>query len=310
MAALVLGLGGCADGGEVPCRFGAECESGVCLPSGECAPVEAGDAAVDDADGAVDAVDAGPPDPDGGASADAGSADAGPPGCGDGDGRIDAEELPLPVGESLELRVAFDEAVDSRGAERADGTRLWDFEGPYASDTDRTFVRRGLDGAWYAERFSGATYTLPLSAEDDLRGVFEVTRAEVRLVGIVSPDDGLSRTELEYDPPVPVWRFPLEVGASWEQTSTVSGVASGVTSVYTETWRVGVDARGAVGTPAGVREVLRVNTRITRTVGALVTVLRRHAYVEECAGTVAQLFGRDNDTDEEPSEAAELWRVR
>lgn len=308
---------GCAAGDE--CRFGAECPSGVCLPEGVCGevmtdagdtPTDAGDVPVTDAgvpvDGAVPTDDAAMPDVDGGA-VDAGATDAGAPSCGDGDDRLTADELPLPLDVVIRQRVATDVSVDTHGTERTDGTRLWDFEGPYAGDVDQTAMRVSPAGAWYAADFPTATYVLPLSTQDELLGVFHLDGAGLTLLGVVSPSDGLTRTELTYDPPAPVWRFPLAPGASWDVTSTVSGLASGVTSVYTERWRVDVDATGQAGTPDGVRDVIRVNTRITRTVGALPTEYRRHSYVEPCVGTIAQVFA--DGSGAEPTTATEIWRV-
>ncbi|MCA9608763.1 MAG: hypothetical protein KC619_24335 [Myxococcales bacterium] len=308
---------GCAAGDE--CRFGAECPSGVCLPEGVCAeaPTDAGDAMTDagevpmtDAgaptDGALPMDDAATPDLDGGAT-DAGTVDAGPPACHDGDDRLTADELPLPLDVPLRQRVATDVSVDTHGTERADATRLWDFEGPYAGDVDQTAMRVSPAGAWYADDFPTATYVLPLSTQDELLGVFHLDADGLTLLGVVSTTAGITQTELTYDPPAPVWRFPLAPGASWDVTSTVSGLASGVTSVYTERWRVDVDASGQAGTPDGVRDVLRVNTRITRTVGVVPTEYRRHSYVEPCVGTVAQVFA--NGSAAEPTTATEIWRV-
>lgn len=292
-------LSACAGGGETPCRTGADCESGVCLADGTCAQIDAGS------------------ELDGGRSADAGNGeidagtvpetDAGMPLC-DGDDVIESAELPLPLGEAVSARVAFDVAIDTHGVDRPDGTRLWDYEGAFDGDEDRAFVRRGLDGEWFAASFPTASYTFPIAA-DDLRGVFERTADAVLLVGIVSEIDGATRTELTYDPPISVWRFPLQEGATWEEDTTVSGVLGGVAAFYFETWSVAVDARGTLGTPAGLREVLRVNTRITRTAGATITLHRRIAFVAECAGTVGQVFGAPGDGTEEPTYASELWRV-
>ncbi|MBX3268676.1 MAG: hypothetical protein KF729_00350 [Sandaracinaceae bacterium] len=310
-ALFALALFGCAAGDE--CRFGAECPSGVCLPEGRCvAPGE--DAGAPPEDAATPLLDAAALDASADDAAtpdasldDAAAPDAGPPACHDGDARLTADELPLPLGVPQRQRVAADVALDTRGTERADGTRLWDFEGPYAGDTDRVVMRTSTSGAWYAGSFPDATYALPLGAGDDLIGVFRADRDALVLLGVVSPEGGLARTELTYAPPAPVWRFPLEVGASWDVTSTVSGVTSGVASVYTERWRVAADARGQLATPAGVRDVWRVDTRITRTVGALVTELRRHSYVEPCAGTVAQVFA--TGVASEPTRVDELWRI-
>lgn len=304
-------LSACAQG-DIPCRVGADCPSGVCLIDGVCQPLDDAGAEPDagGADAGTDAgsADAGTPDGAVDAGTDAGPEDGGV-GCGDADGTLTRAELPLPLSVAVVRRVALSTSVDTVGATRGDGTRLWDFEGPFSGDADRTDQRMPLDGQWFADDFAGGTYTLPLSADDDLLGVFQLNDNALLLLGVVSPDDGAFRTELEYDPPAPVWRFPLRVGETWEETSSVSGVLNGVLSAYSETWSVAVDASGDVGTPAGVRSVLRVNTELTRTVGVVVTRSRRHAYVEECVGTVAQVFGVDGDTSAEPAMASELWRV-
>lgn len=314
VAVASLLLSACAQG-DIPCRVGADCPSGVCLIDGVCQPVDdaggtdAGNADAGVADAGTDSgpdagADSGPND----AGSDAGTTDGGT-GCGNADGTLTRAELPLPLSVAVVRRVALDAAVDTAGATRGDGTRLWDFEGPFSGDADRTDQRVPIVGEWFADDFPGGTYALPLSADDDLLGVFQLTDDALLLLGVVSPDDGAFRTELEYDPPAPVWRFPLRVAESWEETSAVSGVLNGVVSVYSETWSVEVDAAGDVGTPAGVRSVLRVNTELARTVGVVTTRSRRHAYVEECVGTVAQVFGADGDTSAEPTMAAELWRV-
>jgi hypothetical protein len=304
--ATVAGAGACA-GGSAPCRVGADCPSGVCLADGRCAPRDGG---TRDA-GSMPMEDASVPRDDASTPVDAfvPPVDGGPPGCGDGDGVITARELPLPVGETLGVRVATSVSVDTAGVTRADGTRLWDLEGPFTGDADGAQVRTSVEGTWFASAFAGASYALPLSTEDSLLGVFERTDEALLLRGIVSPEGGLTRTELRYDPPVAVWRFPLEVGRAWDERTTVSGVASGVVTAYSERWQVSVDARGALGTPAGVRDVVRVSTLITRTVGVSVTPYRRLAFVEECVGTVGQVFGSAGVSSAEPSFASELWRV-
>lgn len=306
---LALAMLGCA-GGSMPCRVGADCASGVCLADGTCAPRDGGassiDAAAEDAAPRADAGTAG----DAFVPRDASLLDAGPPGCGDGDPRITSAELPLALGETVLVRAASNVSVDTSGVERADGTRLWDLEGPFSGDADRALTRRSVEGTWFEAAFVGASFTFPLSADDELLGVFERTGDAVRLRGIVSPEAGLSRTELSYSPPLTVWRLPLEVGASWDEHASVSGVARGLVTAYSERWQVAVDGRGALGTPAGVRPVVRVSTLITRTVGVSVTFHRRLGFVQECAGTVAQVFGVDGSAAEEPSFASELWRVR
>ncbi len=323
---LMLTLGGCAGGaGMKPCLVGGDCESGVCFADGTCGPLDAGtpgqDAAMaqDDAGSPPD-VDAGGGDGGGDTNPDAGRSggtdagmtghDAGGGGCGNGDGRIDSSELPLTVGETLSVTVATNASVDTHGADQPDGTRVWDLEGPYSGDADANFVRRPLDGTWFAGDFTDASYTLPLDSSSGLLGVFQRTSSAILLRGVVSMDSGVTQTELTYDPPVTVWQLPLAEGASWDETSTVSGTASGVAAYYSERWQVSVDASGSLGTPAGVRQVLRVSTLITRTVGISVTAHRRLSFLQECAGNIAQVSSVDGDGSAEPTYAAELWRIR
>ncbi|MGE0785954.1 MAG: hypothetical protein AB7S26_09720 [Sandaracinaceae bacterium] len=310
---VVLGIGlslvGCDGGASPECRFGAECASGVCRADGTCEPAAGSDAG--GADGGRDAGPAGGSDGgiDGGAPSDGGGASDGGPGtCLVSDG-IDRSEVPLPLGVATVFRVAMDPSIDSHGVEQPDGTRLWDFEGPYTGDTDHTFTRTAPSGEWYASSFPTATYSLPLSAEDDLLGVFELQTDRLLLLGIVSPSGGITRTELAYDPPIAIWELPMDVGDSWETTATVTGVNTGVFGTYTERWLVAVDAVGQVGTPAGVRDVLRLSSRITRTVGFTPVEVRRLSYVEPCVGTVVQVFGVDGDSTIEPTMPSELWRI-
>lgn len=302
-------LFGCAGGG-MPCRIGADCPSGICLADGRCGGRDAGAPAVDARidDGAMPLDDGAMP-LDATLDASGPPIDGGSPGCGDGDEVITTAELPLPLGAVLPVRAARSVSVDTRGAERADGTRLWSLEGPFAGDADGAQVRSSLAGTWFESAFEGATYTLPLSLDDDLLGVFERTEGALLLRGVVSPTGGVTRTELTYEPPIAVWRFPLEAGVGWDDRTNVSGVANGVPTAYGERWQVSVDARGALGTPAGVRPVLRVSTLITRTVGLTVTPYRRIAFVEECVGTVGQVSGAAGVSSAELTFASELWRV-
>jgi hypothetical protein len=293
-------LTACAGGGDTPCRVGSDCASGICFADGTCAETDAGmidpDAGMPDRDaGMLFDPDAGAIDPDAGMTS-----------LCDDDGVIDADELPLAIDETVSVRVAFDAAIDTHGVERPDGTRLWDYEGAFAGDEHRVFMRRPIAGEWFAGDFPEADYSFPIAA-DDLRGVFDRSADAVLLVGIVSELEG--RTSLTYDPPVAVWRFPLREGASWEESTTVSGVLNSIASYYLETWSVAVDAAGSLGTPAGVRDVLRVNTRITRTAAGTITLHRRIAFVEPCVGTVGQVFGAPGDGTAEPTFASELWRV-
>jgi hypothetical protein len=125
----------------------------------------------------------------------------------------------------------------------------------------------------------------------------------------VSPDDGLYRTELSYDPPVVVVDFPLTKDKSWQSSAAVSGVAMGVYSYYTEDYEYEVDARGSMVVPYGTFDVLRTRVLLTRTVGYWPTTVRSFAFTAECFSTVASVSSNDNESDEQFGSAAEVRRL-
>ena len=299
----VLVVSGCADASRTSCRVGADCASGICLGSGMCArPSDAGGT---DAGTELDArIEA-----DGGLDTDAAMPDGGGRVCSpDRDGTIARAEVPLSAGLHATFRVAEDAPVDLVGTSSG-GTRRWDLSGALGGDSDTRIDLVPVTGAWYAPDFPGASYAARLSASEDLLGVFEITSDALLLRGVVSPDDGLSRTRLTYDPPVPVLRFPLREGDSWSATSSVTGLALGVASFYSETYASQVDAAGELATPFGSFPVLRVRTVLDRTVGVVTTRTRTFAFVSECFGTVATVTSDPGETAVEFTRASELRRL-
>jgi hypothetical protein len=164
-------------------------------------------------------------------------------------------------------------------------------------------------GEWFADVFPDATYYTPLSAASDLLGVFQATEDSLLLLGVVSPEDGLFRTEIEYDPPVTILDFPLEEGKTWTVDSNVSGLYDGVVSVYDEVYEFEVDANGVLMTDFGNFQVLRVRSTMDRTVGILNYVFRSFAFVTECYGTVATIAAQEDETEVEFTDVAELKRI-
>ncbi|MEQ9322300.1 MAG: hypothetical protein RIF41_24250, partial [Polyangiaceae bacterium] len=153
-----------------------------------------------------------------------------------------------------------------------------------------------LAGTWYESSFLGATYAARLSDAEELRGV-------------VSPSDGITRTELVYDPPVTVLDFPVSEGKTWNSATTITGLAQGVAVFYTEDYAFEVDARGQALTPYGEIEVLRVHSELVRTIGALVTTVQSHSFVAECFGSVATVVSEDQEFEKEFTDAAEVRRL-
>lgn len=324
IAMLVLALAGCGSSGQ-DCRVGADCASGICLSDGTCAPIaDDGDAGLDGQDGQPDGGDAPADLDDGGGDdvIDGGDAEADgdddPDGGGDDggitcspnqDGIIERSEVPIRVGLRATFLVSGRTDVDTAGVEQPDGSRIWDLSGDLDGDQHVLAELRDPTGTWFAPVFPDATYYGKLREGEDLLGVFRATDQALQLLGVVSPDDGLLRTELTYDPPVDVLRFPLMEGSAWATEATISGTASGAWSYYFEDYASQVDAAGELVAPYGTLQVLRVRSVMTRTVGMLVTKVRTFMFVAECFGTVAVITSTDNESEVEFTRAAEVRRL-
>lgn len=312
--ALTLGLvafaAACAESDTVKCRVGADCESGICNADGTCEPVST----TTSSGGSGGSGGSGASGGSGGSGASVGSgASGGSGGSGlctpDKNGTITAEEVPLGPGLSAKFKVASNVTFDTTGDKQPDGTRIWDFTLMLSGDHTTLAETLPVAGAWYEADFPGATYATRLSDSADFLGVFEVTADALLLRGVVSPSDGVTATNLSYEPPVPVLTFPMKEGDVWETTSTVTGLAAGVFSVYSETYASEVDAAGIAITPYAEFPVLRVGTDLTRVVGGLVTTNRTYSFVTECFGSVASAASQTNELGDEFSNAAEVKRL-
>jgi len=292
-------LFGCAAGNDRECTVGTDCPSGACNASGACVkPSTTTDARVDATDAETDGA------------TDSATDDAPVTGClPNKDGTITAAEVPIGPGLKATFRVAQNTTFATAGTAKGDGTRKWDLSGALAGDKDVLVATLSPAGTWWTSKFAGASHATALSASSDLLGVFQTTAAGLLLLGVVSPTDSLTKTELKYATPPAAIQFPLSSTSSWKTTSNVTGTASGVLSAYSETWDSKVDARGELLTPFGTFDVLRVKTVLTRTIGVSVTITRSYAFVTECFGTVATISSQPNELSEEFTNAAEVRRI-
>ena len=290
VASLVLvGAAACSTSDPATCDDHSDCASSFCRADHTCAPVEDVDAGTDGASGDTDAPIAG---------------------CvPDHDGTLTRDELVMAAGQRAKFRVATDVTIETAGTQGAGGTRTWTYTAALAGDADLTLTLQGPTGQWWAAKFPTASYATRLSADSTLLGVMRLDAGGLFLLGVVSPEAGLSRTELSYDPPVAIVPTPLAPSASWTVNSTVTGLASGVGSFYTERYANRVDAVGTLVAPFGSFPVRRIAVDLTRTIGALVTTRRSFAFVSECYGTVATIASQDYETGAEFTRAAELWRL-
>lgn len=297
LASLGALLFACADGRQT-CRVGADCPSGVCMSDGTCQRTR--DAGTEDAPVVADsgAEDA-PVEPVDAPGVDSGSMVCSP----DHDGIVTRAEVPLRPGLRATFRIAQDVTVSTSGTS-------WDYAGAYTGDHDELVELMAPTGAWWAAEFPTATHAARLSAASDNLGVFQITDDALLLLGVVSPEAGLTQTRLSYDPPVTVLAFPLRSGDTFTTRSTVSGQALGVVAAYTEEYTSVVDAAGTLQTPFGEIEALRVRTEMVRTSGfATLERLRQFAFVGECFGIAALVASQSFETDVEFTDAAELRRL-
>jgi hypothetical protein len=293
---------GCASS-EPECVRGSDCTTGACNANGRCVPAEESDAT---ADGTVPETDAsGIPDsepprdvivPDGGCLPNK-------------DFRILRDEVPLAAGLRATYKIARDVDVSTAGTPGANDTRSWDFSGDLTGDTLSLVETQKVSDKWFKDSFKTASYATKLSESSTLLGVFEISPTALKLQGVVSPEDTLTKTNMAYAPAVDILAFPLEQGKTWTTNATVSGLFNGVFTTYTEKYDSSVDAKGTLKTPLGTFTVLRVRTTLTKTVGVFVTTIRSFAWVTECYGTVATASSNDNETTPEFTRSSEVRRI-
>jgi hypothetical protein len=294
---------GCASDGP-ECTRGSDCATGACNASGRCVPSLEADAATDssvvtDASTGTDATsnpDVAPPPIDGGCLPNK-------------DFVITRAEVPLQAGLRATYKTARNATISTAGTPGAGDTRVWDFSADLPGDALTLVETQKLDDKWYKDDFKTATYVTKLSESSTLLGVFEVAPSALKLQGVVSPDNGVTKTNVAYSPSVDVLAFPLEMGKTFTTTATVSGTVSGFFSTYSEKYESKVDAKGTLKTPLGTFTVLRVQTLLTKTVGVLVTTTRTFAWVTECYGTVATASSKDNEANVEFTQSAEVRRI-
>ncbi|MFT7621817.1 MAG: hypothetical protein ACI9WU_000982 [Myxococcota bacterium] len=323
---LCLALAGCGDQASLRVCFNdTDCASGDCLANGQCAPVAKDSTAANG--GAVPVVPVVPgaslPPDTFVAEPDVISNDIAvdtPPTAGcmpNHDGQITADELPFGPGLSAMYRVSTD--VDpypsACGAECT-----WDLS---ALPGDEQEVSTGsLEGTWFSASFPDATHTTSMGktelsfglitlCDQNQLGVFQAADDGLFLLGMVS-DTPIDPTLLVYDPPVPVLKYPLELGAGWTVETKAQGEFCG-TSGYTisQTWTSSVDKQGQLKTPYGTFEsVLRVNTLTERHAAIFPTVsaswARAHTYVAECFTTVANAASQEFDNASDFESASEV----
>jgi hypothetical protein len=299
-APFALALAHCDSGTTAQCTIGSDCASGACLGNGTCAPVSS---TQPEGGGPADSGTVKPPPTDG--STPDGQTDSGtmpPPedagGClPDDSGMITRAQVFLQAGLHATFRTADNVTVSTAGTTQPDGSRTWDYSGALTGDQDVLVQTLPVTGAWYATSYPGAGYASQLSHTEPLFGVFTAGDTALVLDGVVSQTSGTTQTELSYNPPATTLAFPIAMGATWQSTSSITGTASGIPSVYTEEYQSVVDAHGTLVVPFGTFPVLRVATLLTRTVGLYATYTESFLFVTPCFGTVASITAAASQTN-------------
>ncbi len=303
--AAILLCAGCSDG-ATGCRDDFDCPGQVCVV-GQCRPqtgADSGagnDAATGGSDGAIG--DLAHPARDGAAPGD-GSA----PVCNfNGDGILQASEAPFIVG------LAATYVVNPSGMNVAVSLNqqngAWDFSAASPGDQKTLDELLSAGAQWWSADFPTATHAEKVEDGQNLYGVYRATTAALQLLGIVSDTNGLQKTELTYQTPIDVIRFPLAMGDHWSQTSTVTGFAQGVFVTATDKYDFSVDARGSTKVPALTVDTLRLRFDYSETVGFVTTTRITYLHLAECYGAVARIRSQDNEQSASFTQAAEYRRL-
>lgn len=254
-------------------------------------------------------TDADPSDADHDVQADAGDDTGTPVLCRpDNDGVISADEVTVRAGLRATFKIAADAEFDTRGTVVNDVT-TWDLDVALNQDQLEIVELKDPAGQWFETLFPTATYYTQLSTSSELLGVFESTDDALQLSGVVSPEDGLFKTEIAYEPAVNVLKFPIQEGASWTTETSINGTVNGVLSFYSEDYTTVFAGSGKLKTPYATFDVIRLRTDLTRTAGLFVTKVRTYTFIAECFGTVATVVSNDNETEVEFQTAREIRRL-
>jgi hypothetical protein len=204
--------------------------------------------------------------------------------------------------------------VDLQGGVDGAGRRTWDWSRREASDRAATIAASTLVGRWYADRFPDGEFVTPLDAGATTEAVYRQDDEALWLLGVASrePDPPEGRTLLVYGAPLPLFRFPLEPGRSWEAVGEVrNGSLFGLAYAGRDTYRIEVDAAGTLHLPdLSFTQAMRVRMHVAVSPAVGRAVERRQvSFVSECFGEVARATSKDGESAVDFTTAAEVRRL-
>lgn len=222
----------------------------------------------------------------------------------DRDGVITAAELPLALGATASYYASVDTPVALAG------TDAWDLSEERASDEVIALGPIALADQWYAADFPGAAFVT--DAGDGLDGVFHQDEQALWLHGTASkePAPAAGKTLIVYAQPVPVLRFPLADGLTYQAVGQIDGTIAGLPFVGADEIAVEVAGEGRLDLPyVRFSPVLRVRTHVVRrpTTGPVIAK-RSTSFVFECFGEVAHADSKLDEQNPDFTTAAALRR--
>lgn len=304
LAGLALAACGC-DALTQGCRDDFDCPGGACV-AGACRPLVGADlesgANADLAGGNVATGDMTLVVPDGW------SPDALAASCTfNGDGVLQRSEAPFIVGLGGLFVVNPSGSTVSVNLTPVNG--VWDFTAPVSGEGKVFDQLASPSGTWWATDFPTATHAERLEDGQSLWGVYRATDNALQLLGVVSDQGGLQRTELTYATPIDVLRFPLSTSSAWVSESDVTGFTDGVAYVGHDKYDLAVDLRGTTKVPAAQFDTLRLRISYAQQYGFLTTTRITYLHLAECYGAVARIRSQDNETSNDFNTAAEYRRL-
>jgi hypothetical protein len=298
LVAFLLLLPACDPSGA-GCRIDADCPGMACV-NGMCKPLAGADFA--------GASDAGMGQADFSSGAPDGFTPDASPSCSlNGDGVLTRAEAPVMAG--LGGLFAVNQSGSTVPVSMAKTNGKWDLSQPVANERKSFSQLMSPAGTWWAADFPTATYAERLDDGGALLGVYRITTDALELLGVVSEQDGLQKTRLTYVTPIPVLKFPLQMGSTWQAESDVSGLNQGIFYAGHDSYGFSVVERGPTVVPLGQFDTLRLRLDARVTSGFVVLTRITYLYMAECYGAVARIRSRDNESSGDFTQATEYRRL-
>jgi hypothetical protein len=214
------------------------------------------------------------------------------------DGILQRSELPLVLGVTATYLQNPDNStvtVDTAGQQSPDGP-AWDLTSTAGVSVSLPIL--SLQGLWFENDFPGATYVTYTDTATKLYGVFKLTDDALQILGYAS--EAPNQTLIVYDAPVDSIRFPLAVGASWQQSVTATnGLFDGLPYGESDKYTISVEEEGVVELPfLSATKTLRIHVDLVATAPSAAQVHTiQYLFFHECVGELGRMVSVNNETN-------------